>query len=142
MWELDQLSTEDAFELWCCRRLLRVPWTAREKLVTPKGNQFWITLGRTDTKASILWPPDAKSQLTEKILMLGKLEGKRRRGKYKMRWLGINSITDSMDMTLRHNWFLDWTTITLLVIIFTSIFSCSVGYLFIFSMVSFAIQQL
>ena len=53
----------DAFELWCWRRLLRVPWTARRnKPVHPKGNQSWIFTGRTDAEAGtpILWPPDVK----------------------------------------------------------------------------------
>ena len=49
----------DAFELWCWRRLLRVPWTA----VHPKGDQAWVFIGRTDAEAEtpILWPPDAES---------------------------------------------------------------------------------
>ena len=54
----------DAFELWCWRRLLRVPWTARRsKPVDPKGNQSWIFIGRIDAEAEtpILWPPDATS---------------------------------------------------------------------------------
>ena len=53
----------DAFELWCWRRLLRVPWTARRS--HHKGNQFWIFIGRThaEAEASILWPPDTKNQL-------------------------------------------------------------------------------
>ena len=54
----------DALELWCWRRLLRVPWTAREiQPVHPKGNQSWIFIGRTDAEAEtpILWPPDAKN---------------------------------------------------------------------------------
>ena len=69
--------------------------------VHPKGNQPWIFTGRTDAEAEapILWPSDAKSQLTEKkTLMLGKIEGKRRRGWQRMRWL--DSITESMDMSL------------------------------------------
>ena len=57
----------DAFKLWCWRRLLRVPWTAKEiKLVNAKGNQSWIFIGRTEAEAPILWPPDAKSWLTGK----------------------------------------------------------------------------
>ena len=54
----------DAFELWCWRRLLRVPWTARRlQPVHPKGDQSWVFNGRTDVEAEtpILWPPDAKS---------------------------------------------------------------------------------
>ena len=51
----------DASELWCCRRLLRVPWTARRS--NPKGDQSWVFIGRTDAKAEtpILWPSDAES---------------------------------------------------------------------------------
>ena len=54
----------DAFELWCWRRLLRVPWTARRiKPVHPKGDQSWVFIGRTDVEAEvpILWPPDVES---------------------------------------------------------------------------------
>ena len=53
----------DAFELWCCRRLLRVPWTAKSQPVHPKGDQSWVFIGRTDVEAEtpILWPPDVKS---------------------------------------------------------------------------------
>jgi len=62
----------DAFELWCWRRLLRVPWTAR------------IFIGRTDAEAEapMLWPPDEKNWLIRKeSRMLGKIEGRRRRGR-------------------------------------------------------------
>ena len=59
----------DAFELWCWRRLLRVPWTARR---FPKGNQSWIFIGRADAEAPILWPPDAKSWLIGKDPDAGK----------------------------------------------------------------------
>ena len=55
----------DAFELWCWRRLLRVPWTARrsKQSIHPKGGQSWGFIGRTDAEAktSVLWPPDAKN---------------------------------------------------------------------------------
>ena len=64
-----------AFELWCWRRLLRVPWTAREiQPVHPKGDQFWVFIGRTDAKAEtpILWPPDVKNWLTGKDCDAGK----------------------------------------------------------------------
>ena len=57
-------------------------------------------IGRTDVEAEtpVLWPPDAKNRLLEKTLMLGMIEGRRRRGKQRMRWL--DSITDVMDMSL------------------------------------------
>ena len=55
----------DAFELWCWRRLLRIPWTARRsnQPVHHEGDQSWVFIGRSDAKAEtpILWPPDAKS---------------------------------------------------------------------------------
>ena len=50
----------NAFELWCWRRLPRVPWTTRRS-VNPKGNQFWILIGRTDAEAPIFWPPVTKN---------------------------------------------------------------------------------
>ena len=59
----------DAFELWCWRRLLRVPWTARRSNQSiPKGDQSWMFIGRTDVEAEtpVLWPPDEKSWLIEK----------------------------------------------------------------------------
>ena len=70
------------------------------KPVHPKGNQPWIFIGRTDAEAEtpVLWPPDVKSQLIRKTLMLGKIEGRRRRGGEWMRWL--DGITDSRDMGL------------------------------------------
>ena len=63
----------DAFELWCWRRLLRVPWTAKKSL-NPKGNQPSIFIGRTDAEAEtpIFWPPGAKSWLIGKELDAGK----------------------------------------------------------------------
>ena len=68
--------------------------------VHPKGDQSWVFIGRTDIEAEtpVLWPPEAKSWLIWKTLMLGKIEGRRRRGWQRMRWL--NGITDSMDMSL------------------------------------------
>ena len=82
----------DAFELWCWRRL-ESPLDCKIKLVHPKGNQSWIFPGRTDAEAEapILWPPDKKNWLTGKDSDAGKIEGGRRRGQQRMRWLdGIN----------------------------------------------------
>ena len=69
-------------------------------ILNPKGNQHWIFIGRTDAEAEtpILWPPDAKSWLLKKTLMLGKIEGRKRRGWQRMRWL--DGIIDSKDMSL------------------------------------------
>ena len=88
----------DAFELWCWRRLLRVPWTARR--VNLEGNQPWIFIGKTnaEAEASMLWLPDAKNQLIGKDPDGGKVEGGRRRGRQKMRWL--DDITNAMAMSL------------------------------------------
>ena len=65
----DERRRIDAFELWCWRRLLRVPWTGKEiQPVHSKGDQSWVFIGRTDAKAEtpILWPPYAKSWLIGK----------------------------------------------------------------------------
>ena len=90
----------EVFELWCWRRLLRVPLTAwRSNPVHPKGDQSWVFIGRTGVEAEtpIFWPPDAEDSL-EKTLVLGQIEGRRRRGRQRMRWL--EGITDSMGLSL------------------------------------------
>ena len=74
----------DSFELWCWRRLPRVPWTASKQIqpVNPKGNQCWIFIGRPDVEAEtpILWPPDAKSWLIGKDPDAGKDWGQEEKG--------------------------------------------------------------
>ena len=105
MWELDHKEGWALQNLYCqtgvLEKTLESPLDSKEiKAVSPKGNQLWIFIGRTDAEAEvpILWPPDVKSWLTGKELMLDKTEGKRKREWQKMRQL--DSITDSMDMNL------------------------------------------
>ena len=94
----------DAFELWCWRRLLRVPWNSRRSNQSIKGNQSWIFIARTDAEAEtpILSPPDVKSWLIWKDPDAGKIEGGRRRGWQRMRWL--DDITNLKDMSLSKLW--------------------------------------
>ena len=82
----------DAFELWCCRRLLRVPWTER------RSNQSILKEISLKLKLQYFGHLMQRTDLLEKTLMLVKIEGGWRRGWQRMRWL--DSITDSMDMSL------------------------------------------
>ena len=91
----------DAFELWCWRRLLKVPWTARRsnqsilKEINPDCSLEGL---RLRLKLQYLGHLMRRAISLEKTLMLGKIEGRRRRGQQRMRWL--DGITDSMDMSL------------------------------------------
>ena len=75
-------------------KTLESPLDCKEiKPVHPKGDQSWVFIGGTDAEAEtpILWPPDVKSYSLEKTLMLGKIEGRRKKGRQRMRWLdGLN----------------------------------------------------
>ena len=105
MWEIDHKGW--APKIWCLW-IVVLEQTLESSLhfkeinpVNPKGNQSWIFIGKTDAEAEtpILWPPDTRADSLEKTLMLGNIEGKRRRGWQRMRCL--NGITDSADLSLR-----------------------------------------
>ena len=102
-WTIKKVERQriDAFELWCWRRLLRVPWTARRssqsilKETSPEYSLEGLILKpKLQYFDHLMWRTDS----FEKALMLGKIEGERRRGRQRMRW--VDGITDSMHLSL------------------------------------------
>ena len=107
IWELDHKKAKsrrtDVFELWCWRRFLRVPWTTKRsnqsvwKEINPEYSSEGLMLKlKFQYFTHLMW----RANSLEKTLMLGEIEGRRRRGWQRMRWL--HGITDSMDMSLSH----------------------------------------
>ena len=102
-WTIKKAESQriNAFELWCWRRLLRVPWTARRsnqsilKEIDPEYSLEGLMLKLKLQYFGHLMP---RADSLEKTLMLGKIDGGRRKGRQRMRWL--DGITDSMDMSL------------------------------------------
>ena len=105
MWELDYkwswVPKNCDFWTVVLEKTLESPLNCKEiQPVNPEGKQSWIFIARTDAEAEtpVLWPPDTKNWFIRKALMLGKIEGRRRSGQQRMRWL--DGITNVMDMSL------------------------------------------
>ena len=94
----------DAFKLWCWRRLLRVPWTARsnQSILKEINPEYSLEELMVKLKLQHFGHMMQRADSLEKTLMLGKIESKRRRGQQRMRWL--DSFTSSVDMNLSKVW--------------------------------------
>ena len=102
-WTIKQAERQsiDALELWCWRRLLRVPWTRRrsnQSILKEINSEYSLDRLTLRLKHQYFGYLMQRTDSFEKTLMLGKIEGGRRRGQQRMRWL--DGITDSMDMSL------------------------------------------
>ena len=107
---IDTFERIDAFKMWCWRRLLRVPWTARRsnQLIVKEISPEYLLEGlmlklKLQYFGHLMW----RANLLEKNLMLGNIEGRMRRGRQRMRWL--DGITDSLDFSLSNSGSWWWT---------------------------------
>ena len=100
VWTIKKVEHQriDDFELWCWRRLLRVPWTARRSILKEISTEYSLEGLILQLKLQYFGHLMRRTDSLEKTLMLGKSEGGRRRGQQRMRWL--DGITVSMDMSL------------------------------------------
>ena len=136
-WTINHAENQriDVLQMWCWRRLLRIPWTARrsnQSILMEMNPEYSLEGLMLKLKLQYFGHLIRRTDSLEKTLMLGKIEGRRRRGWQRMRWL--DSITDSMDMNLiklqekkdREDWHVavhgvakrctrlsDWTTVTI-----------------------------